>query len=271
MIAYPSKLAPEAKLRRFIVLPKILAILLLIATHSALLARTPPPALPELTYRTWTSAAGESIEAAFINIQQDQVILASRDEQRIAIPISRLIWRDQVMARRLSGRPVIDPRPPGSRMATRDRHEFEGRSIAAFGPACESLLLAAIQDTRHEILIAIYTLTSTTIAEALQEAAQRGVQIHIKYYAGQIETGRMSEHITNLGRLKNIQTTPIEMRGRFASMHHKFAVLDQSFVFTGSFNFTVTAATISHENALLIHSVGIANLFTLEFEAIESR
>jgi phosphatidylserine/phosphatidylglycerophosphate/cardiolipin synthase-like enzyme len=166
---------------------------------------------------------------------------------------------------------TLTPERTNHPRALRNRQAHDSRIITAFGPDCENLLINAIQDARHEILIAIYTITSPSVTEALQKAARRGVRIHIKYDAGQIDTGRMQELIKALEKHKNIQTTPITMRGRFASMHHKFAIIDRSSVYTGSSNFTVTAATTSYENAVLILSDAIAQRYTLEFEAIESR
>ena len=228
-------------------------------------------ASPPLSYRTWTSEAGQSIDAAFINLHESQVILKDREDQRIVIPMHRLSWRDQVVARRLSGQRGVDPRSVSRRATTQGRSQSDARVIAAFGSDCETLLTDVIRDARREILIAIYTMTSPTIAEALQKAARRGVSIHIKYDRGQIELGRMSEIMTTLGAVPNITVTPIEMSGRFASMHHKFAVIDQALVFTGSFNFTVVAATQSYENAVVIYSDTIAQQYTAEFEAIQNR
>ncbi len=246
-------------------------LILLLCNLFAVANETDDTTTPPLSYRIWNSEAGESIEAAFINLQQNQVILKGRDNQRIAIPMHRLEWRDQIIARRLSGQRGTEPLSTSRRNVLQGRRESDARVIATFGPDCESLLTDAINEARREILIAIYTITSLPITEALQEAAQRGVRIHIKYDEGQIEVGRMSKIITTLGAHRNITTTPIQMRGRFASMHHKFAILDQAVVFTGSFNFTVTAATQSYENAVVIYSDTIAHLYTQEFEAIQSR
>ncbi len=248
-----------------------LFLILLLCTHFAVANDTNETDAPPLSYRTWTSEAGSSIDAAFIHLHQNQVVLKDGEDNRIAIPIHRLGWRDQIMARRLAGLRGTEPLSTGRRSVTQGRRESDAKVIAAFGPDCESLLTDAIQDARREILVAIYTMTSVPIMEALQEAAQRGVRIHVKYDKGQIEVGRMSKIMETLGSESNITTTPIEMRGRFASMHHKFAVLDQAVVFTGSFNFTVTAATQSYENAVVIYSDNIADLYTREFEAIQSR
>ncbi len=229
-----------------------------------------PPEPQDLTYRAWTSASGESIEAAFISLRQDQLILKARDDSRIAIPMQRLAWRDQIMARRMAGQ-------PGTTLDSRGRHttatrmrEIDARITTAFGPDCEELLRAAISDARREILIAIYTFTSPSIARALTDALSRGVTVQLKYDEGQIGVGRMEEWIKSL-QSEGAKVTPIAMSGRFASMHHKFAVLDQASVFTGSYNFTVTAGSTNYENAVLIRSDSVADLFTQEFERIESR
>lgn len=227
--------------------------------------------LPPLSYRTWTSARGETIDAAFIDLNRSQVILKTRDNERLSIGLDRLEWSDQVVARRLAGRSATNAASDEDRAAKRGRETAEAEVIAAFGPDSESLLLDAIQDAQHEILVAIYTMTSLPITEALQEAAQRDIRIHVKYDKGQIDVGRMSDIMETFEEEPNITVTPIEMSGRFASMHHKFAVIDQAAVFTGSFNFTVTAATQSYENAVLIYSDSIAEKYSAEFDAIESR
>jgi phosphatidylserine/phosphatidylglycerophosphate/cardiolipin synthase-like enzyme len=227
--------------------------------------------VPPLSYRTWTSDDGRTVEAAFILLNQNQVVLKDRDDQRISIAMQRLSWRDQVMARRLAGQPGIESPAAAGRLVPRGRRASQARVYAAFGEDCLSLLTDAIGDARREILIAIYTMTSTPIRDALLEAANRGVRIHIKYDEKQVELGRMREILADLAAHRSVTTTPIRMSGRFASMHHKFAVFDQSAVFTGSFNFTVAGTNQNYENAVLIYSDTIAGEFTKEFEAIESR
>jgi phosphatidylserine/phosphatidylglycerophosphate/cardiolipin synthase-like enzyme len=224
---------------------------------------------PALTYVTWTSVNGDALEAAFINLYQDQVFLKARDDRQVVIPLHRLRWEDQITARRLAGQPARAT--SRGAVAAPDRPVFPATISTAFGPDCEILLIDAIAEAEKEILIAIYTITSTTISDALLKATERGVSIRIKYDVGQIETGRMNEIITNLNRHRSITAQPVEMRGRFASMHHKFMVIDRSFVVTGSANFSVTAATLSYENAVRIDSLEIAARFIREFEAIESR
>jgi len=47
-------------------------------------------------------------------------------------------------------------------------------------------------------------------------------------------------------------------------LHHKFAVIDNKIVITGSFNWSPTAAHTNDENLLVIHSPKLAAHFTHE-------
>jgi len=240
------------------------------------LERASPPQreeadLPALQYRAWASETGQSVEAAFIMLDRDQVVLKDRDDQRRSVPMGRLTWRDQIIARRMAGLPETGSPVTIQRGVSRGRRAADARVFTAFGSDCLDLLIDAIGEARREILIAIYTMTNMDISEALEDAAKRGVAVHVKYDEKQVDLGSMAEIIDRLKAQTNITVTPVQMSRRFASMHHKFAVFDQASVFTGSFNFTIVAATQSYENSVLIHSDTVARLFTDEFEAIESR
>ena len=51
-------------------------------------------------------------------------------------------------------------------------------------------------------------------------------------------------------------------------MHHKFAVLDNSVVVTGSFNWTMQAVKNNQENILFYENPEIASQYTKEFEKL---
>ncbi len=224
----------------------------------------------DLSYRTWSSVSGDTIEAAFINLHQGQLSLLTRQGDRIVIPMHRLTWRNQITARRLADLPGTDPKAPTQPRTFQNQQPAPAQVFTAFGPACEVLLIEAIAGAEHEILVAIYTLTSENIASALLAALDRGVKIQLKYDVNQMETGRMQEWISALEK-NGAAVTPIKISGWYASMHHKFCVLDQTSVFTGSYNFTVSAATTNDENAVLIRSDPVAAAFSREFTRIQTR
>ena len=65
-----------------------------------------PAMLLSTDFRSWTSASGDRIEAAFIQNIFDTVILQKRDGSMVRIALNRLASADQILARQLSG---IDP------------------------------------------------------------------------------------------------------------------------------------------------------------------
>ena len=55
---------------------------------------------------------------------------------------------------------------------------------------------------------------------------------------------------------------------RSDKLHHKFAVIDNRRVITGSFNWSPSAAHTNYETLLVIHSAQLAKHFTLEIERL---
>lgn len=225
-----------------------------------------PEGWEDKEFRAWTSAAGQQVEAAFIEMRRDIVTLGARDGGLSHVPLNQFSREDQVRIQELSGadRPTVRRAEPAGQVTGLNR------VTAGFGGECERVLLAAVNHARQEILVAIYTITRAEIERAFIRAAQRGVRVHVKFDGKQIDTGRMGEVIDNLNA-GGVVTEPITMRGRFASMHHKFAVIDRNKVFTGSFNFTVTAVNESYENCVLIESAPLAREFRREFDDIRNR
>lgn len=231
----------------------------------------PEPETPEewkdLEFLVWTSSRGQQVEAVFLEMQQDLVVLGARDGQIARVPINQLQREDQIRAREMAlgdltamrARPGRAPLDPSITRVT-----------TGFSSDCERILVRAIQQARDEVLVAIYTITRPQIERALSSAAGRGVTVRVKYDLKQAPVGRMQELINRMED-RGVDMIPISMSGRFASMHHKFAVIDRSQVFTGSFNFTVTAVTQSYENCVLIESTAVARDFQREFDRIRSR
>lgn len=226
-----------------------------------------PEGWADLEFRTWTSAGGQTVEAAFIELQQDLVTLGTPDGRVSRVPITHLSREDQIRARELSGARVAAPTRPGARTVA---DTGPTRVTAGFSSDCERMLIRAIQQAREEVLVAIYTLTRPQIEQALSRAAQRGVNVQVKYDAKQLPISRMQELIDRM-EARGVIMTPIEMSGRYASMHHKFAIVDGVSVFTGSFNFTVMAVTQNYENCVLIESAAVAREFSREFGRIRGR
>ena len=74
----------------------------------------------------------------------------------------------------------------------------------------------------------------------------------------------MGSDITHLEK----QGIPVKVDDTRHHMHHKFMVIDQSSVITGSYNWTRSAAEYNHENIVLLNDAGIAKSYQDEFNRL---
>lgn len=140
----------------------------------------------------------------------------------------------------------------------------------AFGRDCRTLLVGEVDKAQKDILVACFTFTDSGIVRALTEAAGRGVKVAVKYDARQAEFEGMRKALDRL-KQGGVSCEPVVMPGEQANMHHKFAVIDEDRVLTGSFNFTSSASRVNYENMVLIRSRPIARAFSREFASIKGR
>ena len=140
---------------------------------------------------------------------------------------------------------------------------------AAFGEDCEKLILAAIKESRKSIDAAVYTFTRRQIADALISAHRRGVHVDLKVDAKQAKWEGMQDVLKRMTKA-GITVTLITMPRSSNHMHHKFIVVDDRTVVTGSYNYTTSATIANHENVVRVNSRAIAKAYRDAFARIES-
>jgi len=125
-------------------------------------------------------------------------------------------------------------------------------------------LIAAINQTRSSLDIAVYSITQPDIVAAIASAQQRGVRVRVVSNQGQ-SLDRHSE-ISYL-RSRGVPVRLSEgFRGQRSLMHNKFAVFDGKRVETGSYNWTVSASNYNYENAIFISDPEVSARYAREFE-----
>lgn len=125
------------------------------------------------------------------------------------------------------------------------------------GPACESLLVNTINNTRSSLLIQAYSFTSPPIAEAVVNAFKRGVDVRVI-----VDKSLVSEKYTSATFLKNAGV-PVVIDTKPAIAHNKAMIFDQQSVFTCSFNFTRSAQDRNAENGMVIQGdVDVVKAYT---------
>ena len=128
----------------------------------------------------------------------------------------------------------------------------EGTTEALFSPwdDVEGRLLAAIGSARLSVHVQAYLLTSRSIAKALKQAQQRGVDVQILADAEMVKGGN--------SRIPDLVAAgiPVWLETRYANAHNKIMLIDVAgphpTVMTGSYNFTWSAQARNAENLLIL-------------------
>jgi phospholipase D len=115
---------------------------------------------------------------------------------------------------------------------------------------CQSLLADAILAAEQEVLVMAYWMTSTILMDAIAKVARRGVWVKVIYDPkGWRMPSRMSEDLTLI---------PDTVHDK---AHNKIIIIDETTVFTGSFNFTNSADHRNAENLIEISDPPIVRQF----------
>ncbi len=148
------------------------------------------------------------------------------------------------------------------------------RQIARYGDDLEQLVVDAIDQSATTVDLAVQALDLPLVAQALVAAQRRGVAVRVVLENDYADSSQVEAlRILTDGQIARIDDTADGSKGS-GLMHHKFMVIDQQWVVTGSANFTYSGIhgdadileSRGNANVLLkIDSEAIAQLFTQEF------
>lgn len=132
----------------------------------------------------------------------------------------------------------------------------------AHAPAAEGTperaIIHLIGRSRESFFGAFYDIRSPEVAAALIAARGRGVDVRLV-------TERDNMGSPEIAMIIAAGIPVVADRGR-GFMHNKFAIVDGEYVWTGSYNITPRGGRTNNNNAILIRSPGLAELFREEFE-----
>ena len=133
-----------------------------------------------------------------------------------------------------------------------------------FCPAdnCAAALIRELRQANRSIAFAAYSFTNPEIANELIIKASQGANI-----SGIIEKSTTgSQYSKHTALAANGISLAIESSKKF--MHHKFFVIDNETVITGSFNPTKNADKRNNENIIVIRNKALAGRYVEEFGKI---
>ena len=113
---------------------------------------------------------------------------------------------------------------------------------------------------------ALYRCDSERLAHALDEASRRGVRVRLVLDRGKYEESPAVQQLLSRDRF------PFRLsRGRNdapSKMHHKFALLDEMLLLTGSYNWTRESEEQNYDNLLIVREPEVIKAYRREFEAL---
>ena len=130
--------------------------------------------------------------------------------------------------------------------------------------SCARRLIELISGAKKSIRFAAFAFTLEPVAGALLERHRAGIDIR-----GVMERGQNSPW----NCYPIFEDTGIDIRWdqNLFYLHHKFFVIDEKIVITGSFNPTKHAREANDENMLIIHNSSVARKYLKEFDRLWER
>lgn len=161
---------------------------------------------------------------------------------------------DDALAHPWTGEAPAPPAPPAPDV------RFNGVDLPAwmFTPNAEAeeMVVRGIEAAKKSIDLSMFTFTSPKITRALVAAKQRGVKVRVLLDESQTERSYQkpyAEYLAFHGIPVKTLAGPNPDGPKFAEKNHnKFMVLDGKLVYTGSFNYTKSAAYTNYENIFLL-------------------
>jgi len=130
------------------------------------------------------------------------------------------------------------------------------------GKSLDEKLTIVINSAKVSVDMAVYQLDLPTVTQALIDAKTRGARVRVVTDADVYEDPKENPSFKQLEKagIKVVSGNPN------AIMHNKFVVVDNSVVWTGSWNFTTNDTYRYNNNGIVIQSSRLASNYTVVFE-----
>jgi mitochondrial cardiolipin hydrolase len=152
----------------------------------------------------------------------------------------------------------------GANSALLNNTSTPDKSNAFFSPGeeCRNAIIRQINSSINQLKVCVFTISDDTITQALVAAHKKGRQIKvITDNDKSLDIGSDIERMAKEGIAVKIDNTSNHM-------HHKFMVVDDRNLITGSYNWTQSAARYNHENILFTNEAGVVKSFLNEFDRL---
>ncbi|KAG0258349.1 hypothetical protein BG011_003341 [Mortierella polycephala] len=145
------------------------------------------------------------------------------------------------------------------------RHKGHIFVSPVFFPSEESFghLISTLDGAKKSLDICVFTITDDQISRAIIRAHERGLRVRI------VSDDAKSEDLgSDVKRLAKENGIPTRVDGSVSHMHHKFVIIDDALVITGSYNWTKGARFDNREDLTLTNSGRAVRAFQAEFDKL---
>ncbi|XP_023227537.1 mitochondrial cardiolipin hydrolase-like isoform X1 [Centruroides sculpturatus] len=126
-------------------------------------------------------------------------------------------------------------------------------------------LAVHLLSAKRSIDICVYIITSHCLVDVILKCHAKGVKVRV-FTDDNTGEGRDLVYVqTGMFSKKGIPVR--ELNSPFL-MHHKFAIIDEESVITGSLNWTLKALTGNHESVLITNEENVVKAYINEFEKL---
>lgn len=140
----------------------------------------------------------------------------------------------------------------------------EPQSKVYFSPDddCAPVIMRQLESAMSSIRICVFTISDNRLADTIIQRARDGIRVQII-----TDDDKTYDYGSDIGRLA---ASGIEVRVDYTRhhMHHKFAVIDEAYTMTGSYNWTRSADEHNHENLLITQEKSVVDAYLVEFRRL---
>lgn len=123
-------------------------------------------------------------------------------------------------------------------------------------------ILDLVREADKSVQVAIFSFTHEELGDELVKADIRGINVSVL-----IERKQRNVQKSQYTRLKDFGLN-ILVDGNKYNMHHKFIIIDNKIVITGSPNYSYSGFNRNDENMVIIHNKNLARDFRREFDRL---
>lgn len=141
----------------------------------------------------------------------------------------------------------------------------ETQSEVYFSPQddCAPEIIRHLESAQSRLRICVFTISDNRISEALAQRARDGIRVRIV-----TDNDKVYDYGSDIQRLAKVGRIDVRVDRTEHHMHHKFAVIDDARVITGSYNWTRSADEYNHENVLMTAEPAVVDAYSKEFERL---